>query len=407
MTGPASPGGEERLRRWRLVLGGGEADGVGTTLGGADQGMDAALAAVYEGALTGAAPRPARGAGLGPSAPAVARWLGDIRACFPSPVVRVIQRDAVARLGLAELLLEPEVLEAAEPDVHLVATLLALGEALPVRARDAARQIIRRLADDIERRLAEPAHRAVTGALRSAGRTRRPRPGDVDWDRTIRANLRHYQPELGTVIPEVFIGYGRARQAVQRELILAIDQSGSMASSVVYAGILGAVLASVRTLRTHLVVFDTSVADLTGLLPDPVRVLLATRLGGGTDIGRALRYCQALVEQPRTTILVLISDLMEGGPPERMLRVAADLAGSGVTMVALLALSDDGAPAYDHANAAGLAALGIPAFACTPEIFPELLAAAVRHRDLPEWVRANVTGRHRGRGTAWTARRGI
>ncbi len=391
MTSPADNAGEERLRRWRLVLGGGEADGTGAGLSTADQGMDDALAAVYEGALIRAAPgRAGPGAGLGPSAPAVARWLGDLRAYFPSTVVRIIQQDAVARLGLAELLLEPEVLQAVEPDVHRVATLLALGEALPPRAREAARAVIGRLADDVEQRLAERTRQAITGALRRAGRTRRPRPGDVDWDRTIRANLRHYRPELGTVIPEVFIGYGRAQRSVQRELILAIDQSGSMASSVVYAGIMGAVLASVRTLRTSLVVFDTAVADLTGLLPDPVSVLLATRLGGGTDINRALGYCQALVHEPRNTILVLISDLMEGGPREQMLRRAADLAGSGVAMVALLALSDDGAPVYDHANAASLAALGIPAFACSPDVFPELLAAAVQHRDLRDWAAANL-----------------
>jgi Mg-chelatase subunit ChlD len=391
MTSPAENARQERLRRWRLVLGGGEADGTGAALSTADQGMDGALAAVYEGALMPAAPSHAGpGAGLGPTAPAIARWLGDIRAYFPSTVVRVIQKDAVARLGLAELLLEPEVLEAVEPDVHLVATLLALSEALPPRAYDAARVVIGRLAAAVEQRLAEPTRQAITGALRRAGRTRRPRPGDVDWDRTIRANLRHYRPELGTVIPEVFIGYGRAQPSVQRELILAIDQSGSMASSVVYAGILGAVLATVRTLRTSLVAFDTAVADLTGLLPDPVSVLLATRLGGGTDINRALRYCQGLVHEPRNTILVLISDLMEGGPREQMLRRAADLAGSGVAMVALLALSDDGAPVYDHANAASLAALGIPAFACSPDVFPELLAAAVQHRDLRDWAAVNL-----------------
>ncbi len=375
------------------MLGGGEAEGTGAGLPTADQGMDEALAAVYEGTLLRSAPRQTGagpGAGLAPSAPSVARWLGDIRGYFPSPVVRVIQQDAVQRLGLAELLLEPEVLEAVEPDVHLVATLLTLSHGLPQRAREAARVVIRRLADDIERRLGEPTRRAITGALRRAGRTRRPRPGDIDWDRTIRANLRHYRPELGTVIPEVFLGYGRTQRSVQRDLILAVDQSSSMASSLVYAGVLAAVLASVRTIRTSLVAFDTAVADLTGLLADPVSVLLGTRLGGGTDINRALRYCQGLVGEPRNTVLILISDLMEGGSREQMLRRAADLSASGVTVVALLALSDDGAPAYDHGNAAGLAALGIPAFACTPEKFPELLAAAVEHRDLGEWAALNL-----------------
>jgi Mg-chelatase subunit ChlD len=378
------------------VLGGGEAEGTGTTLSAGDQGLDEALAAVYDGTLLRRPAGAGAGAGLGAPAPAVARWLGDIRGYFPSPVVRVIQQDAVARLGLAGLLLEPEVLESVEADVHLVATLLTLSEALPQRAREAARAVIRRLAGDIERRRGEPTRRAVTGALRRAGRTRHPRPGDVDWDRTIRANLRHYRPELGTVIPEVFAGYGRAQRAVPRELIIAVDQSGSMASSLVYAGVLASVLASVRTIRTSLVAFSTAVTDLSGLLADPVSVLLATRLGGGTDIGRALRYCQGLVHQPRNTVLILISDLMEGGPREPMLRRAAELTGSGVTMAALLALADDGAPAYDHANAASLAALGVPVFACTPGAFPELLAAAIGRRDLGQWAAANLGGSSRG-----------
>lgn len=394
MTDTTIAGGGERLRRWRLVLGGDEADGIGVGVEGADAGMDTALAALYDGTLARLAPGAGagRGAGLGPSAPAVARWLGDIRTYFPSTVVRVMQRDAIERLGLEELLLEPELLEAVEPDVHLVAMLLALSQAMPERTRDTARSVVRRLVEDVERRLAEPARRAVTGALRRAGRTRRPRPGDVDWDHTIRANLRHYQPELGTVIPAVFIGYGRRQQSVQRELILAVDQSGSMASSVVYAGILGAALATVRTLRTSLVVFDTAVVDLTDRLPDPIDVLFSTRLGGGTDINRALGYCQTLVREPRDTILVLISDLLEGGSREQMLRRAADLVGSGVTMVALLALSDEGAPAYDHDNAAAFAALGVPAFACSPDVFPELLAAAVQRHDLRDWAAANLTG---------------
>ena len=378
----------ERLRRWRLALGGGVGEGTGEGLGGEDAGRDDVLDALY--GAGGDGPRPGgRGGGIGRSSPRVARWLGDIRRYFPASVVSLLQRDAMERLGLAQLLLEPELLGAVQPDIHLVGTLLALRQAIPEHSRETARTVVRAVTDQLEARLAAPTRQAVTGALHRAARSRRPRPNDIDWGRTVAANLRHYQPDLGTVIPERLVGYGRRSPQVLREIILCLDQSGSMAASVVYASVFGAVLASVRSLATRLVVFDTAVVDLTEELDDPVDILFGVQLGGGTDIAAALGYCAARVTRPRDTVLVLVSDLFEGGDPDEMLRLAASLVASGVTVAVLLALSDDGAPAYDHDHAAALAALGVPAFACTPDLFPDLMAAAIERRDLQSWTAAN------------------
>lgn len=359
---------DERLRRWRLILGGDEADGTGVGLGTDDGRIDGALQALYDSPRSG---------GLGPSAPNVARWLGDIRTYFPSSVVQVMQKDAIDRLGLHQMLLEPESLRAVEPDVHLVATLLSLKTVLPAKTRESAREVVRRVVEDLERRLANPLREAVQGSLSRAIRNRRPRQREIDWDRTVQANLRNYRPELGTIVPERLVGFGRKGQAL-KEVILCLDQSGSMASSVVYAGIFGAVLATMRSIETRVIAFDTAVVDLSDLLDDPVELLFATRLGGGTDIERALTYAQGLVRRPDDTILILISDLIEGGNQERLLKRVGSLAGSGVNMVALLALSDEGAPVYSHGMAAAFAALGVPAFACTPDAFPDLMAKAIR-----------------------------
>jgi Mg-chelatase subunit ChlD len=378
-------GTDERLRRWRLALGGGD-DGTGEPLAGDDAKMDAALGALYDSTGSGGDQERAgrrRGGGLGASAPGVARWLGDIRSYFPVSVVQVMQKDAIDRLGLTRLLLEPEMLAAVEPDVHLVGTLLSLNKVMPEQARESARAIVRTVTQDLERRLAQRTRAAVTGALNRASRTSRPRrPSDIDWDRTIRANLRHYLPEHRTIVPERLTGYARKQQSVARDVILCLDQSGSMASSVVYAGVFGAVLASVRSLRTSVVAFDTAVVDLTEKLSDPVEVLFGTQLGGGTDINRAIAYCQRLITRPASTILVLVSDLFEGGNADEMLRRVADLTTAGTQVIALLALSDDGAPGYNHDIAAALAELGVPAFACTPDAFPDLMAAAIERRPL-------------------------
>lgn len=379
-----SGGGAERLRRWRMVLGGGEGDGTGCALGGADAGMDAALGALYGAGGSGGRKRTGeRSAGLGGSAPNVARWLGDIRTYFPTSVVQVMQRDAIQRLGLSALLLEPEMLEAVEPDVHLVGTLLSLNKAMPETTRETARAVVRKVVEELEKRLASRTRATLTGALDRSARISRPRHADIDWDRTIRANLKNYLPEYRTVVPERLVGYGRAARAVKKEVVLCIDQSGSMAASVVYASVFGAVLASMRSIATRLVVFDTAVVDLTDLLDDPVDVLFGTQLGGGTDINRALAYCQSKITRPADTVVVLISDLYEGGIRDEMLKRVAAMKAAGVEFVTLLALSDEGAPAYDRDHAAALAALGAPAFACTPDLFPEVMAAALEKRPLP------------------------
>lgn len=370
----------ERVRRWRLMLGGAD-DGTDAALVGDDTRIDAALAAVYD-----APPRAGRGSrrqgGLGSSAPAVSRWLGDIRRFFPTSVVQVIQRDAIERLQLQQLLLEPELLNAIEPDVHLVATLMELSRLLPDTTRLTARRVVGTVVAEIEARLANRTRQALSGALHRAARIRRPRPGDVDWDRTIRANLRHYLPERRTIVPEHLIGYGRRQQAIAKELVLAIDQSGSMADSIVYAGVFASVLASLRSLRTTIVAFDTTVVDLSALTSDPVDVLFGIQLGGGTDIDNAIAYCEQFVTRPSDTVLVLLSDLFEGGVRDALVTRMDRLVRRGVTCMVLLALSDEGAPAYDHEHAAALADIGVVSVACTPFAFPDLLAAAVEGRDL-------------------------
>ena len=392
----------ERLRRWRMVLGGTDDGDAGAArdsgqgvsnveLDGNDARIDAALAAVYDTKPTKRGGG-GRAGGLGSSAPGVARWLGDIRRYFPTSVVQVLQRDAITRLNLRQLLLEPEMLRAVEPDLHLVTLLVELNKLLPDATRATARQVVARVVEQIEQRLASRTKQAVHGALARSQRSRRPRLSDIDWGHTIHANLRHYLPEQRTVVPERLIGYGRRQCSLSRDVIVAIDQSASMADSVVYAAVFGAVLASMPALRTNVIAFDSAVADLTPLLHDPVDVLFGVQLGGGTDIAQAIGYCQQLVTRPADTVLVLVSDLFEGGNVALLHDRVAALTQAGVTVVVLLALSDEGAPAYDHAMAAVFAELGVPSLACTPDAFPDLLAAALERRDVGRW--ANEHGLH-------------
>lgn len=375
----------DRLQRWRLVLGS-EADASCGAIESRVREIDQALAALYEADSRRGLGQGGQRGGRGDSAPSVARWLGDIRKYFPSQVVQVMQRDAMERLNLRQMLLQPEMLENAQPDVHLVANLVALASVIPAGTKDTARAVVRKVVDELMKKLEEPMRSAVSGALNRSQRNRRPRHSEIDWNRTIRANLRHWQPAYRTVVPQTLVGYGRKARQPQREVILCIDQSGSMAASVVYSSIFGAVMASLPAVSTKLVVFDTAVVDMTEQLQDPVDLLFGVQLGGGTDISGAVGYCQGLVREPRNTILILISDLYEGGVEGKLLRRANELVEAGVQFIALLALSDEGAPAYDRDLAAKLAALGVPSFACTPDAFPGLMAAAIKREDVSAWA---------------------
>jgi Mg-chelatase subunit ChlD len=377
---------DSTLRRWRLILGGHQNDGTGYPLADLDLKMDTALEALYDSE---------RKAGLGKSAPNVNRWLGDIREFFPTTVVKVMQQDAIKRLNLNSLLLEKEMLESVEPDIHLVATLMTLSRAIPEKTKDTARQVVKKVVDDLLQKLSAPMHQAVTGALNRSTKNRRPKHNEIDWRSTIEKNLKYYQPEYKTIIPEVRIGYGRKRKAM-KDVVLCIDQSGSMGTSVIYSGIFGSVMASIPAIQTKMVVFDTAVADLTDDLKDPVDLLFGVQLGGGTDIEQALTYCQQIITKPSDTVVVLITDLYEGGDEKEMRKRAASIVQSGAQLIVLLALNDGGAPCYDHSNAQFLSNLGIPVFACTPDKFPDLMAAALTKQDVALWVAANDIGLKKG-----------
>ncbi|MEO9898917.1 MAG: VWA domain-containing protein [Paracoccaceae bacterium] len=377
---------QERERRWRLAVGG-EDD----ALPAGDQRLSAALSALYRGpededGKKGKSKR--QKGGLGRSAPQVARWMGDIREFFPSPVVQIIQKDAFERLGLQQMLMEPEFLAAVEADVNLVADLVSLRNAMPEKTKAAAREVIAKVVAELMERLERKTAEALRGAVDKSKRTSRPRFADIDWPRTIQKNLHTWQPDHQTVIPEVLVGFQRKQRRIVDldEVILCVDQSGSMAPSVIYASIFSAVMASLPVVQTKMVCFDTAILDLTDQLQDPVEVLFGVQLGGGTDINQAVAYCENKIERPTKAHMILITDLYEGGDAKELVARVARMIGMGVNVIVLLALSDQGKPFYDPDLAAKMAALGAPVFGCTPDQFPDMMAAALRREDIHAWA---------------------
>lgn len=390
---------EESVQRWRLILGAAAEDKLRAAVGAGGEGglldeeqllMDEALAAIYDGTTgavggTDGGSGGSRSAGLGGSAPKLAKWLGDIRSFFPPDIVSVIQADAVQRKGLTRLLFEPELLSQVKPDIGMVATLMTLRGQIPERTKDTARALVREVVDEIVKRLGDELARAVTGALNRRRHSPLPSLSGLDWDRTIRRNLKHYDTERRLLIPEKVYFFDRMRKSKEWTVILDIDQSGSMANSVIYASIVGSIFASMPSLDTRVVAFDTEVVDLTeACANDPVDLLFGIQLGGGTDINKSLAYCEPFVTEPRKTIFLLVSDLYEGGNRTAMIRRLRDMHESGVRTICLLALSDDGLPVYDEEVARKLSALGIPCFGCSPDRLPELIEGALKGHDLQQ-----------------------
>jgi len=378
----------DRVERFRLILGK-TADaglcalsGRDSLLDGAQTEIDDALDQIYAIEEEKPEERGERGAGLGRSAPRLAKWLGDIRGYFPRDVVAVIQQDAIERKGLRELLFEPETLGQVTPSIELVGTLMALKGMIPEKTKETARMVVRAVVDELMKKLESEIISAVRGAIDRSRHSPLKSLPNLDWKRTIGKNLANYIVEKKTIIPDRFFFWSRQLKRREWNVIVCMDQSGSMAESVVYGAVTGAILASMPALETHVVVFDTEVVDLTEQSSDPVDILFGIQLGGGTDINRAVKYCEGLIHDPRKTLFILITDLYEGGNQSELVRRMEEMAQSGVRAVTLLALSDSGVPTYDEHLAKRLRGMGIPCFGCTPTLLPDLLSTAIKGGNL-------------------------
>lgn len=384
---------DTHINRWRLILGQesqNRFEQMGNTSLTEEQDlMDQALAAIYNHSEAGGFGSAGKGGGNGPSNLQICRWLGDVRSLFDKELVTVIQGDAMTRCGLKQLIFEPELLENLEPDVNLAAAILMLKDQIPKRSKESVRVFIRKIVEEINQLLEQDIRRAVTAAVNRRRHSPIPSAAALDYKTTISKNLKHYHQELNTIVPEHFYFFDRTSTTAANKwtVILDIDQSGSMGESVIYSSIISCILASMSSLSTRIVAFDTSIVDLTEKSDDPVDLLFGFQLGGGTNIDQSVAYCQQFIENPSKTLFFLISDLEEGGNRAALVRRLEEMKASGVTVVCLLALGERGKPYYDPQMAQRIASLNIPCFACNPQMLPSLLERALRGQDLQQFQR--------------------
>ncbi|QES46733.1 hypothetical protein DEJ50_01540 [Streptomyces venezuelae] len=365
MTGAPAP--DPGLERWRLILGR-PAEQCTGPLHDRAAARDAALDWLYgrdpEQAERGIRRDRTGGDGASPVTPV--DWLEDIHRLFPRETIERLERDAVERYEIHEIVTDPAVLERIEPSPTLLRAVLRTKHLMNPEVLRLARRLVETVVRQLLERLAPEIRRSFTGT-RSRRPSRLAQARDFDFHGTVRANLAHYRPADRKLLIERPRFHARTRPHLEQwQLILLVDQSGSMAGSVIHSAVTAAALWGLPGLKTHLVAFDTAVVDLTGEVDDPVEVLMRVQLGGGTDIARAVDYAAGLVDNPRRAIVALVTDFYEGGDPYRLVRTVRALAEQGTTVLGLAALDEEAVPAYDRELAQRLADAGAHVGAMTP-----------------------------------------
>ncbi|WP_377271240.1 VWA domain-containing protein [Peterkaempfera sp. SMS 1(5)a] len=367
------------LERWRLILGA-AAERCTGPLDGRSAARDAALDWLYgrdedqqrRGRRRGATA--SRSGGSGPSQLTAVDWLDEIHRLFPKETVERLERDAVEQYEIQDIVTDPDVLGRIEPSRTLLRAVLRTKHLMNPQVLAMARRIVETVVRQLMERLRPELHRAFSGT-RSRRPSRLPLAADFDFRGTIRANLAHYQPEQRRILIEQPRFHSRTRRRLEQwQLVLLVDQSGSMVDSVIHSAVTAACLWNLPGLKTHLIAFDTAVVDLTADVTDPVELLMRVQLGGGTDIARAVDYGAGLVENPRRCIVAVVSDFYEGGDRYRLLRTVRGLVEQGTTALGLAALDEQADPVYDRELAGRLAAAGAHVGAMTPGRLAEFVA---------------------------------
>jgi Mg-chelatase subunit ChlD len=372
----------DSLIRWRLVLGHDAEEGLGCSLGGVEASQDLALDFLYRreyGAGRNVRPSGPRSGSLDPSQLSVPDWINAVHGLFPRRTIERLEKDALERYHLEEMVTNPELLSRAQPSQTLLKAVLHTKHLMNQEVLALARQLVRKVIEQLMERLARPVRSVFLGSADRRKRSHLRVAKNFDARTTVRRNLANYDPVKRRILLQTPYFFSRVRRQTDRwQILILVDESGSMVDSVIHAAVTAAIFFGIRSLRPHLILFDTSVVDVTEHCSDPVEAIMKVQLGGGTDIGGALGYAASLVENPRKTIVVLISDFYEGGPANRLLSVTRQLIESGVTLLGLAALDERAEPNYDRGMAQQLVNLGAHVGAMTPGELAEWVAQKVR-----------------------------
>lgn len=304
-------------------------------------------------------------------------WIREVRELFPADTAEIIQRHALDRYGMTELVTDPEVLNKLEPSYELLKTVLSFKGLMQGEVLEVARRIVRQVVEDLRRKLAKEVRQQLWGKLNKQRRSRLKVFKNLDFRRTIKANLKHYNRDRRQLVLETLHFFSRVEHHLPWHIIMAVDCSGSMLDSVIYSAVMAGIFKGLPSLRVNLLAFDTAIVDFSDEVDDPTELLMSVQLGGGTNIGGALSHCETLVRHPSRTIVIVVTDFCEGGPPDAMLASIKRLRESGARVLGLAALDQTAQPCYDRQMAERCVAAGAEVAALTPQRLAQWLSTVL------------------------------
>ncbi len=372
----------QRQSRWRLVMGTGSEKICGE-LSVENQKIEGCMEFLYDREYAGERnvrqKERGRKGGLEETVLTVPDWINQIHELFPKDTIERLEKDALERYQLDEMVTNSGVLARAKPNQTLLKAVLRTKHLMNQDVLKVAQHLVRKVAEEMMDKLAQEVRSAFQGSVDRRNRSFLKIAKNFDINATLRRNLKNYDSHLQRVLVETPFFFSRVQRQVDRwQIIILVDQSGSMMDSVIHSTVTASVLYNMKMMKVHLCTFDTNVVDLTDQIVDPVETLMKIQLGGGTDIGQAVAYALNLVENPRRTIVTLITDFYEGGSTNRLYSSAKQLIDSGVTCLGLAALDEQAEPTYDREVAANLVKIGWHVGAMTPGELAIWVAEKVR-----------------------------
>ena len=365
-------------RRWRLALGRYANRRLGD-LSKQDAGIEQTLDYLYGREYEERGVHFDKGPGsMDPTQMSAINWLGKARSLFPESVFKVLQEHALDKYELTELLNDNKTLESLEPNQEALKVLLSFHGRAEPEVKDKLREIANKVIQDIVKRLKADVERSFSGQKNRFLRSNLASSANFDWRKTLQLNLKTYDPDRKRIIAEQLRFNSRQRRHLPWRIILCVDQSGSMTDSIIHAAVMAAILGGLPGVSVKMVLFDTSIIDVSDKLTDPLDTLLSVQLGGGTNIGKAVAYCEQYVEDPERTVFALISDFCEGASPRALFASIARLAEARVKLIGITALDDVNAAFFDENIASKAVALGMNVGIMTPDKFAEWLAGIMK-----------------------------
>lgn len=359
------------INRWRLVLGslsdqnlqfGGDANNIQSF-----ENMEQLLDYLYSRSQGDDVRTGERSASLADTVLTAAEWITKVRNLFPNRTAEVLEKHALDEFQMTELLTDKEVLEQMQPDMNLLKSVLQLKHLMKGEVLETAKRIARQVADDIRHKLENDIRRSVLGRIDRNSSSPVHSARNLDINKTIRRNLKNYDNDSKQIMLKNIYFSNRVKRYNNKRVIIAIDESGSMTGSIIYSAVMAQIISNLPFAEVKLVIFDTKIVDLSDEADDAAQVLMSVQLGGGTDIGSALAYCETLVTTPSHTSVIVVTDLYEGAMQSRLLNISRNIIESGAKLNFLTALDEEARPAYDRNLGQILANMGAFVGALTPD----------------------------------------